>query len=77
MIWTLSPSDAYSVASIRDLTNFFAACLLMPRRFLEADPDAALVDVEDAQAVARLAKRYGVSAHAKSIRLGTLAARRG
>jgi Zn-dependent peptidase ImmA (M78 family) len=56
--------------------NFFAACLLMPRRFLQADPEAALVDVEDAQAVARLAKRYGVSAHAMSIRLGNLAPRR-
>jgi Zn-dependent peptidase ImmA (M78 family) len=57
--------------------NFFAACLLMPRRFLQADPEAALVDVEDAQAVARLAKRYGVSAHAMSIRLGNLTPRRG
>jgi Zn-dependent peptidase ImmA (M78 family) len=57
--------------------NFFAACLLMPRRFLEADPAAALVDVEDARAVAVLAKRYGVSAHAMSIRLGNLAVRRG
>ncbi|WP_216856884.1 ImmA/IrrE family metallo-endopeptidase [Acidisoma sp. S159] len=57
--------------------NFFAARLLMPRRFLEADPEAALVDMEDAQAVGRLAKRYGVSVHAMSIRLGTLAVRRG
>lgn len=56
--------------------NFFAACLLMPRRFLEADPAAAMVDVENAQAVAVLAKRYGVSAHAMSIRLGNLAVRR-
>ena len=53
--------------------NFFAACLLMPRRFLEADPSAALIDVEDAQAVAKLAKRYNVSPHAMSIRLGNLA----
>ena len=56
--------------------NFFAACLLMPQRFLEADPEAALVDVEDAHAVASLAKRYKVSAHAMSIRLGNLAGRR-
>ena len=54
--------------------NFFAACLLMPRRFLEADPAAAMIDVErDPQAVAKLAKRYGVSSHAMSIRLGNLA----
>jgi Zn-dependent peptidase ImmA (M78 family) len=57
--------------------NFFAACLLMPRRFLEADPEAALVDVENEQAVKKLANRYGVSPHAMSIRLGYLAPRRG
>jgi Zn-dependent peptidase ImmA (M78 family) len=56
--------------------NFFAACLLMPRAFLEADPAAALVDVENAAAVAKLAKRYNVSPHAMSIRLGQLAVRR-
>jgi Zn-dependent peptidase ImmA (M78 family) len=57
--------------------NFFAACLLMPRRFLETDPEAASVDVEDVEAVRQLADRYGVSAHAMSIRLGNLAPRRG
>ena len=57
--------------------NFFAASLLMPRRFLQADPEAALVDVEDARAVARLATRYGVSPHAMTIRLGNLAPQRG
>jgi Zn-dependent peptidase ImmA (M78 family) len=56
--------------------NFFAACLLMPQRFLEADPEAALIDVEDAQAVKKIAGRYGVSVHAISIRLGNLAGRR-
>lgn len=56
--------------------NHFAACLLMPRRFIEADPQAALVDVEDLQAVKELANRYRVSPHAMSIRLGHLAARR-
>ena len=56
--------------------NFFAACLLMPRRFLDADPAAALVDAENADAVASVAKRYGVSAHAMSIRLGNIAIRR-
>jgi Zn-dependent peptidase ImmA (M78 family) len=57
--------------------NFFAACLLMPRRFLQADPEAALLDVEDVDAVRKMANRYGVSAHAMSIRLGNLAPRRG
>ncbi len=56
--------------------NFFAACVLMPRRFLDADPEAALVDAENADAVARVAKRYGVSTHAMSIRLGNMVVRR-
>lgn len=53
--------------------NHFAACLLMPRSFLEADPLAFLVDVEDATAVAALARTYGVSAHAMGLRLARLA----
>ena len=56
--------------------NFFAACLLMPRRFLDTDPEAALVDAENAESVAHVAKRYEVSAHAMSIRLGNIATRR-
>ena len=52
--------------------NYFAACLLMPRAFLEADPTAFYVDVEDATAVAALARSYGVSAHAMSLRLARL-----
>ena len=56
--------------------NHFAACLLMPREFLEADPDAFLVDVEDSTAVASLARIYGVSAHAMSLRLAGLTRRR-
>jgi Zn-dependent peptidase ImmA (M78 family) len=56
--------------------NYFAACLLMPREFLEADPTAFFVDVEDATAVASLARSYGVSAHAMSLRLAGLTVRR-
>jgi Zn-dependent peptidase ImmA (M78 family) len=56
--------------------NFFAASILMPRRFLEADPLVADLDIEDAaDAVESLAKRYKVSQHAMSIRLGHLATR--
>lgn len=56
--------------------NFFAACILMPRRFLEADPLISDLDVEDATStVKELAARYKVSTHAMSIRLGNLAAR--
>ncbi len=56
--------------------NYFAACLLMPREFLEADPNAFFVDVEDSTTVACLARSYGVSAHAMSLRLASLALRR-
>jgi len=56
--------------------NFFAASILMPRRFLEADPLMAELDVEDAAAAVKvLAARYKVSTHAMTIRLGNLAAR--
>ena len=58
--------------------NFFAASILMPRRFLEADPLVADLDLEDAaDAIEMLARRYRVSQHAMSIRLGHLATRPG
>ena len=54
--------------------NFFAASILMPRRFLATDPMIAALDLENAaDAVKKLAARYKVSAHAMSIRLGNLA----
>jgi len=56
--------------------NFLAACILMPRRFLEADQAVAQLDAEDPAAVAALARRYNVSPHAMSIRLGNLMASR-
>ena len=56
--------------------NHFAACLLMPREFLEADPTAFFVDIEDATAVAAMARSYGVSAHAMSLRLASLTFRK-
>lgn len=56
--------------------NFFAACILMPRRFLAADPMVSELDVEDAAPLVRaLATRYKVSTQAMSIRLGNLEAR--
>jgi Zn-dependent peptidase ImmA (M78 family) len=56
--------------------NFFAASILMPWRFLEADPLVAGLDFEDAEAAVKpLAARYRVSPHAMSIRLGNLSAR--
>ncbi|WP_246763637.1 ImmA/IrrE family metallo-endopeptidase [Rhizobium sp. 007] len=61
-------SQASSVLEIE--ANFFAANLLMPEDFLEAD-DAELAIDDDVQ-VAKLASRYGVSRHAMSLRLGKL-----
>jgi Zn-dependent peptidase ImmA (M78 family) len=55
--------------------NFFAASILMPRRFLEADPLVAALDLEEEKAVKELAALYKVSAHAMSIRLGNLSSR--
>jgi Zn-dependent peptidase ImmA (M78 family) len=54
--------------------NLFAAELLMPASFLQRDVaqfDAAF-DVDDEFQVARLAKRYGVSKQAMTIRLSRL-----
>jgi Zn-dependent peptidase ImmA (M78 family) len=58
--------------------NFFAANILMPRRFLEAEPLVADLDHEEAaESIKVLAARYKVSPHAMSIRIGNLATRTG
>jgi Zn-dependent peptidase ImmA (M78 family) len=54
--------------------NFFAACVLMPRKFLEVEPTVRELDaVDSSNAVALLAGKYQVSAHSMSIRLGAIA----
>jgi Zn-dependent peptidase ImmA (M78 family) len=50
--------------------NFFAASLLMPRKFLDADD--AVDQLDSDIGVARLAERYKVSRHAMSLRLVNL-----
>jgi Zn-dependent peptidase ImmA (M78 family) len=57
--------------------NHFAASILMPRPFLLLDPKVFLVDLEDSEAMAPLAKRFGVSTMAMGLRLSRLAARSG
>ena len=58
-------SEATYVEEIE--ANYFAASVLMPRRFLdERDASAAL---DDDEAVARLARTFEVSRHAMSLRL--------
>ena len=56
--------------------NFFAASLLMPRRFLEKDPRTLSIEIEDAKAVQELARTYIVSTQAMSVRLLNLYGRR-
>jgi Zn-dependent peptidase ImmA (M78 family) len=56
--------------------NFFAASLLMPRRFLDDDERTFTIEIEDAMAVRELAKTYAVSVQAMSWRLSNLYGRR-
>jgi Zn-dependent peptidase ImmA (M78 family) len=71
-------SDASSTGTdIEEIeANFFAASLLMPKRFLDEDPRTLTIDVEDAKAVQDLAKSYIVSTQAMSWRLSNLYGRR-
>lgn len=71
-----SGASSLGVDVVEMEANFFAASILMPWRFLEADPLVEGVDFEDADAaIKRLAARYKVSPHAMSIRIGNLSAR--
>lgn len=50
--------------------NFFAACLLMPKTFL--DNERAYYDVDNDDLVSRLADKFEVSQHAMSLRLSNV-----
>jgi Zn-dependent peptidase ImmA (M78 family) len=52
--------------------NLFAAELLMPASFLAEDLEGASIDLADGDLVYELAKKYGVSTQALTIRLVTL-----
>jgi Zn-dependent peptidase ImmA (M78 family) len=52
--------------------NAFAAALLMPEDFLREDLKDFVLDVDDPHQVQQLARRYGVSAQAMTIRLTNL-----
>lgn len=52
--------------------NAFAAALLMPEAFLRKDLADFVLDIEDAERVQELAKRYSVSAQAMTLRLVNL-----
>lgn len=61
-------SQATNIEEIE--ANFFAASILMPRTFLDADE--AVLALDNDREVYRLAKRYDVSRHAMSLRLVNL-----
>jgi Zn-dependent peptidase ImmA (M78 family) len=56
--------------------NFFAASLLMPTKFTEADPRAAFIELENVKAVEALAATYKVSPQAMTLRLARFMGRR-
>lgn len=58
-------SEASDVDEIE--ANFFAACLLMPKPFLDAEE--AFEAIDDDEAVFHLARLFNVSQHAMSLRL--------
>ena len=67
------PASSQGVDEEEVEANLFAAELLMPTTFLERDVAQDGFDLsDDDEAVAKLAKRYGVSAQAMSIRLAYL-----
>lgn len=49
--------------------NTFAALLLIPEQFLLKDPATAVIDMDDEDAIKRLARRYRVSSQAMTFRL--------
>jgi Zn-dependent peptidase ImmA (M78 family) len=66
------PASSKGVDDEEVEANLFAAELLMPTRFLQRDFSQGFDVSDDDEAVVRLAKRYGVSTQAMSIRLGYL-----
>jgi Zn-dependent peptidase ImmA (M78 family) len=61
-------SEATNIEEIE--ANFFAASILMPKHFL--DRNEAVLSLDNDEEVARLAKKYNVSRHAMSLRLGNV-----
>lgn len=61
-------SEGSSVGEIE--ANYFAASILMPRKFLDASNATQAID--DDEQVAQLARLYNVSRHAMSLRLANV-----
>jgi Zn-dependent peptidase ImmA (M78 family) len=56
-------------------SNAFAAAVLMPEGFLQKDLSDFILDIDDAEQIQSLAKRYEVSAQAMTLRLVNLLSR--
>jgi Zn-dependent peptidase ImmA (M78 family) len=68
-------STGTQVAEIE--ANFFAASLLMPNRLLLADLRTSTIELEDSDATSDLARAFGVSTQAMTLRLARLVDRQG
>lgn len=65
-----SAESAQATNVVEIEANYFAACLLMPKMFL--DKDDAVSSLDSDEGVAALARKYDVSRHAMSLRLSNL-----
>lgn len=72
----LRSPESSTAADVEEIeANAFAAGLLMPETFLKIDLGEAVLDIEDAEQVNKLAKRYKVSTQAMTLRLVNLISR--
>lgn len=69
----LRSPDSSTAEDVEEIeANAFAAALLMPESFLRVDLSDFELDIDDADQVQELAKRYEVSAQAMTLRLVNL-----
>jgi Zn-dependent peptidase ImmA (M78 family) len=72
-VWLRSEASSQGTNLEEKEANLFAAELLMPYRFIEADVnEIGTIDPTDEDALENLAKRYGVSPQAMAFRLAYL-----
>ena len=72
-VWLRDESSSQGIDLEEKEANLFAAELLMPASFLRGDvKEIGVVDLDDERALAKLARRYGVSTQAMTFRLAYL-----
>jgi Zn-dependent peptidase ImmA (M78 family) len=72
----LRSPDSSTAEDVEEIeSNSFAAALLMPEAFLRKDVQGLVLDIDDAEQINTLAKRYNVSAQAMTFRLVNLLSR--